>query len=866
LLLSLFFISCASPQHAGEPDTAASQASSPVRDSDVVPVGDSPVRGSQSAPVTVVMFAGFQCADCRQAAQTLQELQEKRPEDVRVVFKHVPSAFSKQEQPMALAAVAADEQGKFWQMHDWLYDHQMDLRGEADEAIVEQAAEQARALGLDADRFKAAVAERATKLTVDEDRALADRLGVNQRPYFLVNGQQVPGSKTLSEFNSIVAQALERTEMLRDEGVAAADLYRAAVATRGGVGQIGITRRAKLPITPSDPVLGKADAVLSVVMFTDFQCPFCQRGTETVRALQEKYPQDVNVVFKHYPLPFHKQAPDAARAAIAAGKQGKFWQMHDWLFENQSQFKNHADDMKQWTAAHAKQLDLDVARFIEDYEDPASGQKIKADMDLGEKVDVQGTPHFFVNGERVKGAKPLDAFEVVVRDKLEQARELKSDGVDDASLYAKMVDENLEVDEDKTPENKPKRPAPKVEFVPVDADDPMMGNTDDPLVTIVEFADFQCPYCAMAVPTVKRINREYGDQVRIVFKQLPAEDRHAQAKPAAIAALAAHRQGKFWQMHDKLFDNQREMRKNVGDFKGFASAIAKDLGLDVVKFKQDFDDPALAKKAEDDLALSKEIGVRGTPNFWINGVNLRGAQPYPAFEAEIDAQIEKAKLLEAQKNLSGEALYKALVAQNKANSPAREPQPAEPQPAEPQPKERQPAPKVDVSKLEAGDAPTKGPDDAPVKIVAFADFQCPYSNRASKNLEKVAAKFGDKVQLVFKHYPLPFHKEARAAAMAAMAAGEQGKFWQMHDLIFDNQRRLKEDAIFEELAEELGLNMSKFKKDFQNPAYQAAIDEDKKQGLAVGVRGTPIIFINGTRMVGAQPTSKLEARIKEALK
>jgi protein-disulfide isomerase len=384
----------------------------------------------------------------------------------------------------------------------------------------------------------------------------------------------------------------------------------------------------------------------------------------------------------------------------------------------------------------------------------------------------------------------------------------------------------------------------------------MFGNAKDPLVTIVEFSDFQCPFCGKVLPTLDQIKKEYGDQVRVVFKQLPL-GMHAQAKPAAIASLAAHKQGKFWEMHDKLFEEQKQMRAHGNDFKEWTAGFAKELGMNVEKYKKDFDDPALAAKADRDLKLSQKVGARGTPNFWINGINLRGAQPFPAFKSEIDKQIKLAKKIKAEKKLSGEALYKALVAENKKNAPAAAPAQAKP---------NQPDPKVDVSKLAIGDAPTKGPKNAPVTIVEFSDFQCPYCNKGGKNMKAAAAEFGDKVQIVFKHYPLPFHKQAPAAGKAAMAAGEQGKFWEMADLLFDNQRRLKEDGIFEELAKQLGLNMAKFTKDMQNPEYQKTIDEDMKQGQAVGVRGTPAFFINGTRVVGAQPTAKFKSEIEKALK
>jgi protein-disulfide isomerase len=217
-----------------------------------------------------------------------------------------------------------------------------------------------------------------------------------------------------------------------------------------------------IPIAGS-PVLGKESAPIAVVEFSDFQCPFCDRGGKTVKELQEKYPNDVKVIFKHYPLPFHKQAPDASKAAIAAGEQGKFWEMHDWLFENQKQLKAHGSDMKDWTAGYAKELGLDVAKFKKTFDAPATQKTIDDDMALAQKLAVQGTPHFFVNGERVKGAKPLSAFEEIVKRQLGEAKEMKAAGVARADIYDKMVAKNFDGgNADKPSAKKPSQPAQKV--------------------------------------------------------------------------------------------------------------------------------------------------------------------------------------------------------------------------------------------------------------------------------------------------------------------------------------------------------------------------------------------------------------------
>jgi protein-disulfide isomerase len=155
---------------------------------------------------------------------------------------------------------------------------------------------------------------------------------------------------------------------------------------------------------------------------------------------------------------------------------------------------------------------------------------------------------------------------------------------------------------------------------------------DDAKVTIVEFSDFQCPFCAKVGPTLKKIEEEYGDKVRIAFKQLPL-DFHAKAVPASKAALAAAKQGKFWEMHDLIFANQKELGTEK------YSAWASELGLDVEQFKKDMASEDIQKWIDSDKLEAAKLGVTGTPSFFVNGYFLSGAQPFEAFKVAIDKQL-----------------------------------------------------------------------------------------------------------------------------------------------------------------------------------------------------------------------------------
>ena len=158
----------------------------------------------------------------------------------------------------------------------------------------------------------------------------------------------------------------------------------------------------------SSPVRGPSDAQITVVEFSDFQCPFCQRGAATMDELMKMYPKEVKVVFKNLPLPFHDKAKPAAKAALAAQQQGKFWEMHDLLFQNQQDLSDEA------FIKYAGDLGLDIEKFKAALNSPEIDKLVEADADQARKLGVNGTPGFFVNGVLVSGAQPLPAFKAIV--------------------------------------------------------------------------------------------------------------------------------------------------------------------------------------------------------------------------------------------------------------------------------------------------------------------------------------------------------------------------------------------------------------------------------------------------------------------
>jgi len=169
-----------------------------------------------------------------------------------------------------------------------------------------------------------------------------------------------------------------------------------------------------------------------------------------------------------------------------------------------------------------------------------------------------------------------------------------------------------------------------------------------------------------------------------------------------------------------------------------------------------------------------------------------------------------------------------------------------------------------VYKIPIGSSYIRGKKDAKVTIVEFSDFQCPYCAKLQPTLKKVLKTFPNDVKLVYKDFPLSFHKYAKMAARAARAAGEQGKFWEMHDLIFESFSALNEEK-FKEFAKKLNLDMDKFLKDFKSDKYDKLIQADINLGRSVGVTGTPTLFINGKR-VRNRSFEALKTTIEEYLK
>lgn len=412
-----------------------------------LPVGDSPALGPADAAVTLVLFSDLECPYCAQSHADLVRLQRELPEDVRLVFKHYPLSFHPNAMDAARAAMAAHEQGKFWEFIHLVYQRQ-DAMGPAQyEAIIGE-------VGGDVEAWKASFAEPDHVAEIQEDMSLGDAINVAGTPTIFLNGVALPGGVPAEELKQVVLQQREIVEAFAAAGVPRDQIYwrmvRAQYQPLPDRGEDPAQEEQAeeapaaiyLPVGTS-PTRGAAadDALVTVVLFSDFQCPFCKSANEPLEAALAKHGDSVRLVFKHFPLPFHEQADEAAAAGVLAQRAGKFWELHDLMFANQEELSVAA------LQGYLEQIGVegvDLASAMED--DPELGEVIRRDMGMGIEAGVNGTPTLFINGVGYAGVpEDLDA---ILAQQLEAARALREEtGKRGEELYEAMAQANAEASE-----------------------------------------------------------------------------------------------------------------------------------------------------------------------------------------------------------------------------------------------------------------------------------------------------------------------------------------------------------------------------------------------------------------------------------
>jgi protein-disulfide isomerase len=628
---------------------------------------------------------------------------------------------------------------------------------------------------------------------------------------------------------------------------------------RRGSGQISADNQAgsgswddsesPIAVSSRDPLWGKRDAPVTIVEFSDFQCPFCSRVEPTLDQVRSKYgPDKVRIIWKNNPLPFHQNAKPAAEASagvFALAGNDAFWKFHDTAFKNQGSLNQ--DSYVKWAQDAGVK---DIAAFKAGLDSHKWADKVDKDTAEGKAVGVQGTPAFFVNGVFINGAQPYDSFQKTIDQELQKAQAKIGSGTPKGRVYVEMSKENKKNAPPAKEEEEPKEDDKAVFRVPV-GESPALGPANA-LVTIVEFSDFQCPFCSRVEPTLKAVHDKYGDKVRLVWKNEPLPF-HPAAEPAAEAALEvrAEKGDKgFWDAHDKFFASQKDLTSGSTPNIDAIVRIAAETGASADKIRKAISDHTHKKDIDADQDIAEDFQANGTPHFFINGRRLVGAQPEEKFDAVIDEEIKKAQDLIAKGTRPGD-VYNVLTKDGKG-------------PSEPE--------KKDLPKGLPSNDPARGNANAKVVIHEWSDFQCPFCGRVEPAVAQITKDYGDRVKFVWHDLPLPMHQDAPLAAQAGREAYAQkgpSAFWAIHDKMFANQQKLKRDDL-DGYAKDLDLNLAKWKAALDGSTHTSEIEADKKAGNDVGIQGTPAFIIapanatSGYFINGAQNYTKFRKLIDRA--
>jgi protein-disulfide isomerase len=326
-------------------------------------------------------------------------------------------------------------------------------------------------------------------------------------------------------------------------------------------------------------------------------------------------------------------------------------------------------------------------------------------------------------------------------------------------------------------------------------------------IEIILFSDFQCPFCQQLAAPIRELEKRGidGTKVSVVFKHFPLSI-HPKAQLAHQAALAAEEQGKFWEIHDLLFANQRRAdRPDLLDY-------ARQIRLDMKRFEAALDSDRVKRVITDHVAEGSRRGVGGTPTFYVNGKEYVGARTVDQLVALIGGEQRIQRILK----------------------------------------------EVPDTLL------SKGPPTAPVTIELFADLQSPVSRPTFAVVNQLLARHAADVRVQFRNYPLAFHPQSALAHEAAIIAAREGRFWEFADFILSQPSTLREQELVAH-AGRIGINQAEFARALQERRYKPRVDADLALGQGRGIKGSPSIVIDGKRIDGVPSLTALEQVVTQAL-
>ncbi len=343
LTVSMFLV--AAQLAAVEPKTSASAASDRVE---------------------IALFSDFQCPYCAQLAPAIREIQIKGIDGVQptLVFKNFPLSIHPNAQLTHQAAMAAKEQGKFWEMHDLLFANPSKVQRPDLLAYAER-------LGLDMVQFEKDLNSDRVKQLIAADLAEGNKAGVSGTPSYTINGKAYSGTKSLAQLIELIA---------------------------------GDRRRARALAEVSDEVMskGRTNAPVRLELFADLQSPVSRPALDVIEQVMARYPSTVRLQFRNFPLAFHPQAALAHEAAMTAARQGHFWEFAMFILAHQDSLR------EQDLIACAGRLGLDEAQFAQTIQEHRYAPRVEADLIAGQSRGIRGSPAILVNDKRIDGVPSFD--------------------------------------------------------------------------------------------------------------------------------------------------------------------------------------------------------------------------------------------------------------------------------------------------------------------------------------------------------------------------------------------------------------------------------------------------------------------------
>ena len=627
-----------------------------------------------------------------------------------------------------------------------------------------------------------------------------------------------------------------------------------------GLGAVMLAcRPAPLPPPALEtPAFGVNETPVEVLAFIDFECPYSRQEGGVLRDLAARYPEQVHVRVLYLPLDQHPHSVVAARAAVAADAQRAFmpfWQK--WLRPDAGAPTLSREALIAWSV----EAGLDAKRFATALDNPATLTRVARDVAIGHALGITGTPSFLVNGTLLQGLQSLDTLDAAVKHEVTEIAILRAAGAQADKLVHARVAHNapsllanyqryVERGELASPQPVPMRtqkpragevasaqlqPAalgrdfggPRALLLPdqptasdatvwrvvVRADDPQVGEATAPM-TLVVFLDLFAQDTAALLPWLLQLPQAQPKQVRVVFKHLP-RPVHPLAHVVADALEAAREQGRYAPLLHRLVEAPPPLTEAT------ILAIAGQLGLDASRFSTALAAHSGKARIDADEQQAAALGVTGFGALYVNGIAVR-EWTQTAVQAAIDAQLRRAADL-TQRGVQPGGLYEALTGAGRLLDTLG----------------------TEVHAFDLSHAAVQGLPGAPVQVVVFGDFACPFTARLWPHLRKLDEEMPGRLKIAWLDFPqTTAHPLAEQLAEAGQEARRQGKFWEFMQAL---ARRvdLLDDRSLGQAAHDAGLKDRPLQQALAQHHWTQAVQAERAQGEHAGVRATPTVFLDG---------------------